>query len=171
MKTNKNIVVSIFFSLIGIAGLVITSRLPPPAGSVLFGMSFLPNIYFSLMVIIAVIVGVPDIYATLKIKRGTSVTPQPMSAVQSEKKARFGINPVFWMTLVILLAYILFLREIGFVILSFVCMFAMSMLLAPSRTPKSILIAAVVSIITPFLLNYIFFTFFNVMLPTGSLFF
>ena len=167
MKANeKDIVASIFFGLIAIAGLIFTANLPPPSGTVVVGMDFLPRIIFILMVIIAVIIGIPAIY--VRLKKDAVAAP---SDSKKENHRKLRLNPVLLLALAILFSYTWLLRTVGFTIMSGLGMFAISILLMPSRTRKSVLIAAVVSIITPVFLNYVFTNFFFIMLPRGTLFF
>lgn len=77
----------------------------------------------------------------------------------------------FVITLLLLFAYVLLLKPIGFVITSIVYMFIQMMLFVPAelRSKKNYIIFAIVSVVLPIAVNLLFVNVFSLILPTGIL--
>ncbi len=75
----------------------------------------------------------------------------------------------FFSTLILLFAYVLLLDIIGFVLTSIVYMFVQMLLFVPEeyRNRKSLVLFAVISVITPVAVNALFVNVFALILPTG----
>ena len=77
----------------------------------------------------------------------------------------------FFATLLLLFAYILLLKPVGFVITSIVYMFVQMYLFVPNIlvTKKKLLLFGVISIVLPIAVNLLFVNVFSLILPTGIL--
>ena len=77
------------------------------------------------------------------------------------------------LTTVLLFAYYFLCIGIGFVITSILYLFGASLVLMADKerkNKKTLLLVAIVSILVPIFLNIVFYRFFNIKLPAGSLF-
>ena len=77
----------------------------------------------------------------------------------------------FAATMVLLFVYILLLKPVGFVITSIVYLFLQMCLFVPAekRTKKSYILFAVISVVVPFAVNWLFVNVFALILPAGIL--
>ena len=77
----------------------------------------------------------------------------------------------FFATLILLIAYVTFLKPIGFVITSILYMFVQMLLFVPAeyRTKKNYMFFLIISIIIPVAVNALFVNVFSLILPTGVL--
>lgn len=91
---------------------------------------------------------------------------EPKNSVES--KQNYKIKGVV-LTTVSLVAYALLMRVLGFVVTSTLYLFAQMMILATNPTKKQIIFYAVISIVVPILVYYIFTEGFSLLLPAGIL--
>lgn len=77
----------------------------------------------------------------------------------------------FGATLALLLVYVLLLKPVGFVITSIVYLFLQMCLFVPAekRTKKNYILFAVISVVMPFAVNWLFVNVFALILPAGIL--
>lgn len=77
----------------------------------------------------------------------------------------------FGATLVLLFLYVLLLKPVGFVITSIVYLFLQMCLFVPAekKTKKNYILFAVISVVMPFAVNWLFVNVFALILPAGIL--
>lgn len=93
---------------------------------------------------------------------------QSISIREEGKESQISLKG-FFSTLILLFAYVLLLDIIGFVLTSIVYMFVQMLLFVPEeyRNRKSLVLFAVISVITPVAVNALFVNVFALILPTG----
>jgi uncharacterized BrkB/YihY/UPF0761 family membrane protein len=72
-------------------------------------------------------------------------------------------------TIMLLGAYMIALKPIGFIISSTVYVFLQMVVMANKPSKKQLMLYAIISILMPFVVDYIFVTVFSLMLPFGIL--
>ncbi|MGE4283317.1 MAG: tripartite tricarboxylate transporter TctB family protein [Clostridia bacterium] len=159
MSKNKvSLYSGIFFLVYGLSMFGMASKIEN-TGITSLGAGFVPTLVSVVIVILSIIV-IAGAVVSLKIEK--------KSGEQETKKPSVDVKGVI-ATIVLLAAYAILLKPVGFIIASIIYMFLQMYLLAPQITKKKLILYAVISIVTPFIVNYIFIKFFTLMLPSGIL--
>ena len=154
-ENKKNFFAGIFFLIFGIFIFVNSFSLPTSTADPL-GPAGVPRLISSLMVILAVILMI-----------------QGLKGMKEEGRvpnAPFVFNNRLVLTIAILVIYFLFIRKIGFVVLTACYLFCQILLLLPSgsiRNAKRMVTTILISVITPLFIYLLFSRMFNIFLPKG----
>ena len=110
----------------------------------------------------------PKLCSTVWVILSVLLLLQSVSMKEEGEESRISLKG-FFSTLVLLFAYVLLLDIIGFVLTSVIYMFIQMLLFVPEeyRNRKSLILFAVISVITPVAVNALFFNVFSLILPTG----
>ena len=99
---------------------------------------------------------------------------EELTKEQEEKLKKTGrINKPLVLTTVLLFAYYFVCINIGFVITSILYLLGSSWVLMPDeerKNKKTLILVAIVSVVFPIFLNFVFYRVFNIKLPAGRLF-
>jgi putative tricarboxylic transport membrane protein len=74
-----------------------------------------------------------------------------------------------WLTMALTVGYMIALVPIGFVVSSTIYLFLQMIIMAKKSGKKQLVLYALISLVMPFLVNYIFYEMFSLMLPAGIL--
>jgi len=166
-ETKINFYAGIFFLVLG-GAVVHTANNFQLRGISEVEADFVPILIGVLMVLLGAVLSVSSAlqlrragasFGREKAGKGTDMFP-------ADKKNAFNVA----ICSVLLLAYAFSIPQLGFIFASIVYMFLQMCLIASKKlTFKRLAMYAVVSLSTPFLLNYIFFNVFHIVLPRGLL--
>ena len=123
------------------------------------GPQFFPRLVAFFTAALAIYLIVSSI---LKMKRETAPT----------EKTGFHLNVNLLLTCVILVAYFLLVKTVGFVVLTAVYLFLQMLLLLPKgsvKNKKYMIITAVTSVVVPVFIYLLFYKVFQIFLPAGIL--
>ena len=156
MGTKKltELIVDAFILLVGIV-LFISAQGIDTGSALGAGSDFVPKLCTVLLILFAVCLLVKEIRAS------------------DDGKKELGIKlSGFILTLILLFAYVYSLTILGFTLASVIYLFIQMMLFVPAgyRTMKNIILFAVISIIVPVAVNYLFVNAFSLLLPEGTIF-
>ncbi len=157
-KNKVSLYSGIFFLVYGLGMLGMAYKILN-TGVTSLGAGFMPKIVSILIIILSILV-IAEAVVCLKTEK--------KSDEQQTNKMKVDIKGVA-ATIVLLAAYVILLKPVGFIIISIIYMFLQMYLLAPQITKKKLILYTVISIITPIIINYIFIRFFSLMLPSGVL--
>ena len=154
IKKRSEIIVDSFLLLIGI-GLRINAQTIRVGNTLGQGSDFMPKLCTTLWIVIAA---------------GLLLEALRMED-DKDKKLEMSLTG-FFLTILLLTAYIFFLKKLGFVLSSVLYMFLQMMLFVPPvyRTKKNIIIFLVLSLFVPIAVYELFVNAFGLLLPAGKLF-
>ena len=156
MGTKKltELIVDAFILLVGVV-LFISAQGIDTGSALGAGSDFVPKLCTGLWIAFAVCLLVKEIRAL------------------DDGKKELGIKlSGFILTLVLLFAYVYSLTILGFTLASVIYLFIQMMIFVPAeyRTTKNIILFAVISIVIPVAVNYLFVNAFSLLLPEGTIF-
>ena len=125
------------------------------------GPQFLPRLVALFMGALALFSVVRSV---LRLRKTDSATP-----ATTPKKG--GDNVALLLTAVLLVAYTLLIEKVGFIILSTIYLYLQILLISPKEElqKRNLVINAIVAIIVPIALYYLFYHAFGIFLPAGLL--
>lgn len=156
-----NLYAGIFSLVYGIVLFVLTATMGATKKGTDVGADFLPRIIAILIIALSlgfIAVTVSGIMSARK--AGTANDEAP-----AEKKNYKGII----MTMALLIAYVALMNTIGFIVTTIVYLFLQMLILGHEPTKKQIILYAVISVVAPIIIYYVFVNGFQLLLPAGIL--
>jgi len=125
------------------------------------GPQFVPRLVALLMAVLAL---VSVIRSLVRLKKSAS------KSTRDQEAGLLDIPPLL-MTAGLLVAYSIFFDKLGFIIVSAIYLFIQIYLVSPAeeRSKKNLVINAVVAVVAPIALYYLFYYAFRIFLPNGLL--
>ena len=159
-KQKTNLYAGVFSLVYGIVLFIMTAMMDAPQKAGQVGADFLPR----MIAIIIIALSIGFLATTL---------PGALKAQKAGKKAdepaeEQNIKRVI-ITMALLVAYVALMNTIGFVITTIVYLFLQMLILGNKPTKKEIILYAVIAVVVPIIVNYVFVTGFQLLLPEGIL--
>ncbi len=166
MKKKDEIISAIAVIIFGIAFYACSNMIQPTTSDVL-GSRFFPRVAAVVLILLGAI------QAAMAMKKGDVVKKAADVDTSDEGTVEAGFNLPLVLTIVALFSYYVLIRIIGFTITSIIYLLFMSWVLMSDKEKKDkklVAIVLIVSIAFPIFLNTVFYQFFHIALPAGSLF-
>ena len=160
-KNQKTNLYAVTFSLVyGIVLLIMTSMMDAPQKSGQVGADFLPRVIAILIIALSIGFLATTLSSALKtMKSGNKA--ENTSEKQNVKR--------IIITMALLVAYVALMNTIGFVITTIIYLFLQMVILGNHPTKKDIILYAVIAVVVPIVVNYVFVEGFQLLLPEGIL--
>lgn len=157
IKKYGDIIVGIFFALLGIA-LIIAARMLPKSTVMDIGLDFMPTVVGTLMVILSVILLVQSV-------RELQKNPDKVYEPDDSDYKRVLLS------LILALLYVFLLKPVGFIICTLFYLFGQIYVLAPDthRTKKDLIMYLIIDVVFTLVVYFLFRIGFKIVLPAGIL--
>ena len=157
IKKYGDIIVGIFYAVLGIA-LIISARMLPKSQVMELGPDFMPTVVGVLILVLSVILLVQ---AVLELKKNPDKEYEPD---KSDYK-RVALS------LILALLYVFLLKPVGFIVCTLVYLFGQIYVLAPDthRTKKDLILYLIIDVVFTVIVYYLFRFGFKIVLPAGIL--
>jgi putative tricarboxylic transport membrane protein len=131
------------------------------------GPQFFPRLVallIALLSILSIVRGISQI-------RERNMKSKRVANSDDKTKASYKPNYSFLFSILLLIAYMLFIQKIGFILLSIVYLFFQIYLISPKEELKrrNLIIYGIISVCVPIALYFVFYNAFNIFLPPGIL--
>jgi hypothetical protein len=159
---NKESKVTIYsgmvFILYGAAWLYAGLSIPVKGKEGDFGPALLPKVIGVIIVFLSILL----IYTAFLNDKKTTVTQK------TEGDGSYDYKSVI-LTMMLLVLYIVTMEPIGFIISSMLYLFLQMIIMANKPGKRQIITYAIISLVLPYLVDYLFYSMFSLMLPDGLL--
>ena len=157
IKKYGDIIVGIFYAVLGIA-LIVAARMLPKSQVMEIGPDFMPTVVGTLILVLSVILLVQSFR---ELKKNTDKEYEP----DTSDYKRVALS------LILALLYVFLLKPVGFIICTLVYLVCQIYVLAPDshRTKKDIVIYLIIDVVFTLIVYFLFRLGFKIVLPAGIL--
>ena len=157
IKKYGDIIVGIFYAVLGIA-LIVVARMLPKSQVMDIGPDFMPTVVGTLILVLSVILLVQSV-------RELKKNPDKEYGKDESDYKRVLLS------LILALLYVFLLKPVGFIICTLVYLFCQIYVLAPDshRTKKDMIMYLIIDVVFTLIVYYLFRIGFKIVLPAGIL--